>query len=131
MEAGPILRLAVADDVPMIEAIVRDAYTLYVARMGKRPGPMLDDYAARVGEGGVTVVEAEPDHLLLHAVAVAPALQGRGLGHRPLEHAKAGARLLADSRMHETIALGRHAGYVETGHREEAGFERVSLRKSI
>ena len=44
----PVIRRAVVADVPTIERIVHDAYMKYVDRIGKPPGPMLDDYAARV-----------------------------------------------------------------------------------
>jgi hypothetical protein len=36
---------------------VDQTYRHYIARIGKPPGPMLDDYAARVSEGAVWVLE--------------------------------------------------------------------------
>ena len=47
----PRIRAANAADVPVIAEIVDQAYRHYIARMGKPPGPMLDDYVARVSEG--------------------------------------------------------------------------------
>ena len=47
------IRDATAADVAAIAEIVDHAYRHYIARMGKPPGPMLDDYAARVLEGVV------------------------------------------------------------------------------
>jgi hypothetical protein len=44
----PRIRAATAADVPAIADIVEQAYRHYVDRMGKPPGPMLEDYAARV-----------------------------------------------------------------------------------
>ena len=41
-----------------VERVVRAAYTVYVERIGAPPGPMLDDYTARLREGAVWVVEA-------------------------------------------------------------------------
>jgi L-amino acid N-acyltransferase YncA len=85
------IRAATAADVPAIAEIVDHAYRHYIARMGKAPGPMLDDYAARVSEGVVWVLEegAEiaaiivlvpaPNYLLLDNIAVSPARQGFGL----------------------------------------------------
>jgi len=48
LEPKDEIRIRSADtaDVPVIEQIVHDAYQHYIARMGKPPGPMLDDYAA-------------------------------------------------------------------------------------
>src|SRR5205814_3098336 len=79
------IRPANPDDVPAIERVVDAAYLRYVERIGKKPGPMLDDYPARVAEGavsvlistgeivGVIVLLPEADHLLLDNIAVLPA----------------------------------------------------------
>jgi hypothetical protein len=44
------IRAATAADVPAIAEILDQAYRHYIVRTGKPPGPMLDDYAARVSE---------------------------------------------------------------------------------
>src|SRR5712675_888495 len=94
------IRAANAADVPAIAEIVDQAYHHYIARIGKPPGPMLDDYAARVSEGVVWVLEEgaqmasiivllpAPDYLLLDNIAVSPARQGLGLGRRLLAFAE-------------------------------------------
>ena len=43
-----MIRPAKAADCAAVEAIVRAAYSIYLDRMGKPPGPMLDDYAAQM-----------------------------------------------------------------------------------
>ncbi|HEX3525413.1 MAG TPA: hypothetical protein VHT52_25395 [Stellaceae bacterium] len=53
----PRIRPATAADTPAIAEIVDQAYRHYIARIGKPPGPMLDDYVARVSEGAVWVFE--------------------------------------------------------------------------
>jgi hypothetical protein len=53
----PRIRAATAADESAVAEIVDQAYRNYIARMGKPPGPMLDDYAARVLEGLVWVLE--------------------------------------------------------------------------
>ena len=53
----PRIRAATAADVPAVANIVDQAYRPYIARMDKPPGPMRDDYAARVSEGVVWVLE--------------------------------------------------------------------------
>ena len=67
---------------------------MYIPRMGKPPGPMLDDYAARQRRGelaiaaigsevvGIAVVVRAADHLHLDNVAVHPRWQHRGIGRR-------------------------------------------------
>jgi hypothetical protein len=46
----PQIRAATAADVSAIKDIADQAYRHYITRIGKPPGPMLDDYAARVSE---------------------------------------------------------------------------------
>jgi hypothetical protein len=53
----PRIRAATAADVLAIADVVDQAYRHYIARIGKPPGPMLDDYGARVLEGVVWVIE--------------------------------------------------------------------------
>ena len=52
-----IIRRASAGDVPALEDIVERAYGVYVERIGRRPGPMDDDYAARVTAADVFVAD--------------------------------------------------------------------------
>lgn len=145
------IRPAVVSDVPAVAAVVHDAYVKYVARIGKPPGPMLDDYAARVAAGqvwvcvedaavaGILVLEAAPDHVLLDNIAVAPAWQGRGVGRLLLDFADAEARragvgelrLYTHVLMHENIALYARLGWVEYARGEQAGFQRVFMRKRL
>ncbi|MBN9526034.1 MAG: GNAT family N-acetyltransferase [Alphaproteobacteria bacterium] len=145
------LRQAGIEDVAGIEALVRAAYSIYLPRIGKPPGPMLDDYHALVADGRVTVVDhagrpaglivllPQPDHLLLDNVAVAPEAQGRGLGRRLIAFAEAEARrlglheirLYTHITMTENITLYRRLGFVETHRGEQAGYSRVFMRKPI
>lgn len=153
MTAGPVrtIRPARAADLPRIQAIVAAAYAKYIPRMGKKPGPMLDDYAAHLREGTVWVLEAEAgvaglvvllpqaDHLLLDNVAVDPAFGGRGIGRALIAFAEAEARrrgfaeirLYTHETMSENIALYPRLGYEETHRGEQAGYRRVFMRKRL
>src|SRR3546814_19317862 len=51
------IRLADANVLRDVEAIVRDAYSHYVAYLGREPSPFLDDYAPLIREGRVSVIE--------------------------------------------------------------------------
>jgi len=147
----PRIRAATAADASVIGQIVKQAYRHYIPRIGKPPGPMLDDYAARVSEGVVWVIEEgaaiagiivllpRPDHLLLDNIAVVPARQGAGLGRRLLAFAEAEAvrrgyreiRLYTHHTMTENQRLYAAIGYEETGRGTEAGYGRVFMRKRL
>jgi len=125
MTGESAIRPATGADVQAIERIVHDAYVGYVERIGKQPGPMLDDYPARVAEGavsvltldgavvGVLVLLPERDHLLLDNIAVDPAHKGQGFGRRLMAHAEdearrrayAEIRLYTHVLMHENLVL--------------------------
>ena len=147
----PRIRAAIAADVPAIAQIVDHAYRHYIARMGKPPGPMLEDYAARVSEGVVWVLEEGAviaaiivllpavNYLLLDNIAVSPNRQGVGLGRRLLAFAETEAlrrgyreiRLYTHQTMVENQRLYASIGYQETGRGTEAAFDRVFMRKLL
>ncbi len=145
------IRAASFADLPAILQIVNDAYTKYIARIGKPPGPMLDDYAAHVREHTAWVIEQDgavsglvvllpaPDHLLLDNVAVASAQHGRGLGRALMRFAEQEARrrgfaelrLYTHEMMTENLAMYAALGWEETARGEQAGFRRVFFRKPV
>ena len=149
--AQPVPRLACPEDAPAFRQLVQDAYGHYVARMGKPPGPMLDDYDRRIAEGqawvlkqdgqivGLLVLEDLPGGaLLLDNVAVAPSTQGKGYGRVLVAYAEAEARrrghnevrLYTHVLMTENLALYARLGFRETGRVSEKGYERVYMAKA-
>lgn len=138
-----------AADLPAIERIVRDAYSKYLPRIGKPPGPMLDDYPTRVREHavwvagrpviGLIVLLGQADHLLLDNIAVDPAHQGTGIGAALMAFADAEARrrgyhelrLYTHQTMTENIALYGRSGWQETGRGVQSGLDRVFFRKTL
>jgi ribosomal protein S18 acetylase RimI-like enzyme len=147
----PRIRAAASADLPVVQQIVEDAYRHYIPRIGKPPGPMLDDYAARISEGvvwvieegagvaGIIVLKPQPEHLLLDNIAISPARQGSGLGRRLLAFAEAEARhrgyreirLYTHRTMTENQRLYAAIGYEETGRGTADGYERVFMRKRL
>lgn len=142
------IRPANADDLPTIERIVAAAYSKYILRIGKPPGPMLDDYAAHIrahtiwitdDNSGIIVLLPEPDHLLLENIAVDPAHHGKGIGRALMEFADAEAsrraypeiRLYTHETMTENIALYHRTGWEETGRSTQDGYNRVFFRKTV
>jgi ribosomal protein S18 acetylase RimI-like enzyme len=146
----PRLRAATAADVSVVRQIVAEAYRHYIPRIGKPPAPMLDDYAARISEGvvwvieegsgvaGIIVLKPQPEYLLLDNIAVSPARQGSGLGRR-LAFAETEAvrrgyreiRLYTHRTMTENQCLYAAIGYEETGPGTADGYERVFMRKRL
>jgi len=127
------------------------AFTPYIERIGRPPGPMTADYAraladSRVwvvdGDGrldAVMVLEEHSDHLLVDVIAVDPAAQGRGVGTVLLDRAEADARelgltelrLYTNEAMTENLLYYPRRGFEETGRRTEDGFRRVYYRKAV
>lgn len=146
-----MIRPAQVGEDGAIRAVVEAAYGHYVARIGKAPGPMLDDYARRIADGqawvmedagrvvGLLVLEEQADAFLLDNIAVLPESQGSGHGRALMAFAEAEARrrgwreirLYTHALMTENQALYRRLGYVETGRATEKGFDRVYMAKAL
>jgi ribosomal protein S18 acetylase RimI-like enzyme len=145
------IRLARLGDLPAVEEIVQAAYARYVPLIGRKPGPMLDDYAALIegrhvhllsdedGPAGLLVLVAEEQAMLLDNVAVHPRAQGRGHGRALVAFAETAARkqglgalrLYTNEAMLENIALYGRLGFVETHRGKENGFRRVYMTKLL
>lgn len=146
-----MIRLACAADAAAVSAIVTDAYSIYLVRNGKIPGPMRDDYAALIAEARVHVLEdggeivglvvliPEARAMLLDNVAVHPRAQGRGFGVKLIAFAEAqtkaaglpALRLYTQDIMTENLALYSWLGFVETHRAEEIGLNRVYMTKML
>jgi N-acetylglutamate synthase-like GNAT family acetyltransferase len=129
---GPLaFRPARPDDAAAIRALVRAAYAKWVPVLGREPRPMQADYEAAVREHAFDIAERDgqmvalietmlhTDHCWIENIAVAPAVQGQGLGTLLLERTEAKARaanreelrLLTNGRMDINIALYRRLGF--------------------
>ena len=146
-----MIRPARPEEAPLLAAIVERAYGRWVPVVGRRPFPMDDDYAARIAAGeafvletegalrGLVVLETHPDHLMLDNIAVEPARQGHGDGRVLLDFVEAEARrrtlpevrLYTNVLMERNIALYAKRGYAETERRQEKGFARVFMTKTL
>jgi ribosomal protein S18 acetylase RimI-like enzyme len=145
------IRRAQLDDAECIASLVSEAYTPYISRIGKKPGPMLDDYRQVVIETptfvltehaeivGVLVMSQEDTDLLLINIAVLPRHIGRGLGKMLMAFCENYAlrtgcdaiRLYTHELMIENIDIYKKLGYQETHRATENGFARVFMRKAF
>ena len=146
-----VLRAAVPDDVDAITDCVDQAYQSYINRLGKPPGPLLDDYTkiielhhvhvAEAGDQvvGVLVLIRKDTHMLLDNIAVQPEFQGRGVGSALLDLAEkltqsmgySYIELYTHELMVENIELYSRKGYTEIARRLEKGYRRVYMRKDF
>ncbi len=144
-------RPAKESDAAAVESCVHAAYQHYIKRIGRKPGPMLDDYLEVVRKRQVTVAESggkvvglvvldrTPEGFLLENVAVDPAHRGTGLGRALLELAEAEAKragfdsiyLYTHEMMAENRALYTKIGYLQYDRRVEAGLPRIFMRKKL
>ncbi len=116
------IREAVLSDAEEIQNCVQEAYQHYIERIGKPPGPMLDDYAEVIkshlvyvaesdGVVGVLVLMKSENRFLLDNVAVDPSQQGKGIGMKLIKLAESDAcrlgykkiELYSHESMHENI----------------------------
>lgn len=131
--------------------LVEAAYGHYVERLGMRPRPMTDDYAAVIQRAQVTVLESEAaivgvivlavteEGLVIDNVAVHPSHRGMGLGGALLAFAEAEARragfesifLYTHEKMTENLAIYAGAGYAEFDRRSHGDFSLVYMRKHL
>ncbi|MBD5538423.1 MAG: GNAT family N-acetyltransferase [Desulfovibrio sp.] len=149
------IRKAGERDRVAIEAVVADAFGVYLPRMDRKPYPMLDEYGAYIragqafvleegGTGGedaaqggiraciVLVPDADGD-LSLEVLAVARDRQGMGCGRALVDFAVRHANTLGCRRlklytnevMVEAQAFYTRLGFTETRHALDAGYRRV------
>jgi ribosomal protein S18 acetylase RimI-like enzyme len=143
------LRRATAADLPAIKAVIDAAYTRYLTRMDKPPGPMLRDYGPSVADGttwvtgspvtAVLTLYPRDGYLLVENVAVHPSAQGHGLGRALMSFAEQEAIRLGLTRMtlytHEVMtenqAIYARLGYTEVERRAEDGYRRIYMEKRL
>jgi len=148
------MRLARPEDLAAIVALTEAAYAPYNAILEAPPIPVTEDYAPRIANGevwllesggepaGVLTLERHEDHAMIFSVAVSPAFQGKGFGTKLLNHADQQTRLwglpeirlYTNAKMERNIALYLAYGYRETGRRPNPyrpGWVLVDMAKSV
>lgn len=145
------MRPAVAADVDRLRAIAVAAFAHYVPRIGRKPAPMVADFATHVAAGQVHVIEEggrivgyivthkRDDGQFIDNVAVDPSRHRRGHGLRLMQFAEAEAArnacprvfLFTNIHMRENLDIYARLGYAETHRIREDGFDRVYLEKRL
>jgi GNAT superfamily N-acetyltransferase len=145
------IRAATPEDAAGVASCVCEAYAHYIERIGRQPGPMLEDYADVIRKSqvhvavagarvvGAIVLKITEEGFYVDNVSVRPAVKGQGVGRLLLEFAESEARrqgyasvyLATHELMTENRALYSRAGYVEYDRRVVNGFPRVFFRKAL
>lgn len=147
-----MIRLAQACDEPVIKDCAEQAYARYVPMIGRKPAPMVADFATQIVEGVVYVAQddqaifqgfivfyAEEGHILLENVAVLPSTAGRGVGkaligfceNAALQRGLNAVHLYTNEMMTDNLSTYSKLGYRKVARREEEGFKRVYFEKNL
>ena len=147
-----MIRLAQACDEPVIKDCAEQAYARYVPMIGRKPAPMVADFATQIVEGVVYVAQddqaifqgfivfyAEEEHILLENVAVLPSTAGRGVGkaligfceNAALQRGLNAVHLYTNEMMTDNLSIYSKLGYRKVARREEEGFKRVYFEKNL
>lgn len=148
------IRKAEERDREAMEAVMGDAFSVYLPRMDRKPFPLLDDYGAHIRAARAFVLEeraqnagteagairaclvlvpGERGEMWLEHLAVRGDAQGRGYGRalvgfalRKAREAGAGRlRLYTNEVMREAQAFYTRLGFTETRRALDAGYHRV------
>ncbi len=145
------IRPATPEDIPQVKACAEAAYEIYVAAIGKKPAPMVADFAGAEALGHLHVAEVDQevagfvvfydrdDHVHLENVAVSPHHQGKGIGRALVDFVERDARargiasveLYTNVKMTGNLTLYPSLGYTEIGQWSEDGFDRIFFRKVL
>ncbi len=145
------IRAAAPGDLARVREIAQAAYLPYVAAIGKKPAPMVADFASQIGDNQVWVFSDEEtvlgyvvaypsgDAMHLENIAVDPAFHGRGVGSALVTFVEEAARrqglkaveLYTNIKMAGNLSWYPAIGYFETGRAREDGFDRVFFRKDL
>lgn len=145
------IRIAKNEDVAEVTHCVCEAFIHYIPRIGKQPGPMLDNYQDLIGQHhvyaatqdnvivGVLVLLETGEGFCIETIAVRPVAQGLRIGSRLLAYAEDVAKksgyssiyLSTHRLMHESQAVYKHFGYIEFDRRIVNGYDRIFVRKQL
>lgn len=145
------IRQAVPEDLEQIQQCIDNAFRPYIAQVGKKPAPMLEDYAAAIENAHLVVAEEnrmivgtlllkpQSDYMLLDVIAVDPNCQSQGVGSRLLQYTEEYCRRqqISEIRLYTNIyfekaqAVYAHKGYKEYQRITEDGYHRIYYRKAV
>jgi GNAT superfamily N-acetyltransferase len=147
----PLVRPAHPIDAAAVASCVSAAFSVYTARIGIPPAPMLADFPKIIAAGQVWVAEVDTkvvgvlvqyeteSGFYIDTVAVLPALHGTGVGRALLLFAENEATrrgfqsiyLCTNVKMTENQVFYPKIGYVEYERKRDQGYDRIFYRKHL
>ncbi|MEM7240081.1 MAG: GNAT family N-acetyltransferase [Pseudomonadota bacterium] len=148
----PGIRRAGPDDLAFLRHCADVAYAPYVGRIGRKPAPMIADFAAHISAGEVWLIEDthgipagyivmfhRDGAWFIENIAVLPGRHGAGLGRALMAFAETCARdnghmqvrLYTNAAMTGNLAFYPALGFHETRRVREDGFDRVYFEKTL
>ncbi|MDY0260371.1 MAG: GNAT family N-acetyltransferase [Desulfovibrio sp.] len=146
------LRKAEACDEAAIRDCAKNAFSGYIALIGREPAPMTADFAVQIASGhihvavndngvllGYIIFFVQDGHMHLDTVAVLPAAAGRGIGKQMITFCEDETRrlgldavhLYTNEKMTANLSIYPRLGYVEVDRRTDEGFSRVFFQKKL
>ncbi|HTK06725.1 MAG TPA: GNAT family N-acetyltransferase [Ktedonobacteraceae bacterium] len=146
------IRPAHEADHEAVAGCVQAAYDKYIARIGRKPAPLLADYHALILRDvvyvlvnddeeicGVLVMMPQENGMFVENIAIDPRFQGQGLGRMLMGFVEQQTRSMQLNAIHlythelmtENLRIYHHLGFAEEERRNEGGFHRVFLRKEL
>lgn len=146
-----MVRSAKTNDADYAAACVNAAFSRYIDRMARPPGPMMADFPALIAAGRVWLAEIDAtivgvlvqyetkDGFYIDTVAAHPIFQGKGVGRALLVFAEQEAQrrgyqsiyLCTNAKMTENQVFYPRIGYVEYDRKHDEGYDRVFCRKQL
>jgi GNAT superfamily N-acetyltransferase len=145
------IRQANPDELAEVSRIIREAFSIYILRIGKEPAPMRADHAAAIAAGqafvaivdrniaGALTIEPKLDSLHIDILAVDAPYRRTGIAKALLSFAEERAAalglgaltLLTNAAMTENLAMYPRLGFRETHRAMDEGYFRVFFRKEL
>ncbi|MEE9453600.1 MAG: GNAT family N-acetyltransferase [Paracoccaceae bacterium] len=147
-----MIRQAQAGDVRAVKSCAELAYQKYVHAIGRKPSPMVANFADLIRQGivyvaidttgnidGFIVFHPVDNSMHLANVAVLPASMGMGIGKALIQYCENSARnqglaridLYTNIKMLDNLNIYPHLGYQEVDSRKEDNFHRVFFQKLL
>jgi GNAT superfamily N-acetyltransferase len=145
------IRKGILSDLDAVTHCIEEAYASYVLRIGKRPTSVDTNFGPLLRNGCVWVLECDgtvvalmvlierEESIEIRSVAVLPEYQRQGFGGQLMAHAEQVAcdsgwttlRLYTNARLPELVTYYARLGYRETERKQESGYDRVFMMKSL